>query len=111
MIRIFRASDFSLFAPLVGMMAGGRKLNPSRKDRRKIAITLGEAVDREVQVMLSIQHASNVPFRATADNQALEEEEDYDDFGELILLETFCSLFLCTNRTVSSVFHLPGDSI
>ena len=53
-----------------------------RKDRRKVAITLSEALDGEAQVVLSVQHALNVPLRRQAEESVNEEDEDDDEeFG------------------------------
>lgn len=59
------------------------KLNPSRKDRRKVAITLSEALEREVQVVLSVQHALNVPMRRNPEEQSVEDDEDEEDDDDL----------------------------
>lgn len=75
----FNRSEFSLFSPFTNLSRS--KLNPSRKDRRKAAISLSEAIDREVAVVLSLQHAINVPLRERTEVPHEEEDEDEDDLG------------------------------
>lgn len=41
-----------------------RKLNPSRRDRHKEAINILDTIDRDIQVHLLIQHATNIPLKA-----------------------------------------------
>lgn len=59
------------------------KLNPSRKDRRKVAISLSEALEREVQVVLSVQHALNVPLRRNPKEQSVEEDDEEEEDEDL----------------------------
>lgn len=74
--RFCSASEFSFFIPFFNL--NGRKLNPSRKDRRKVAITLNEAIDKEVEMVLTVNHAINVPLRMMSDDDETNDDEDED---------------------------------
>ena len=76
-------------------------MNPSRKDRRKAAITLTEALGREVQVHLSLQHAINVPMRVRTEEVTEDEEYDDDELERFIPCSTFAEIE-CDNKTMSS---------
>lgn len=94
-------------------------MNPSRKDRRKAAISLSEAIDREVAVVLSLQHAINVPLRERTEVAREEEDEDEDDLGAKLalpmipfkLVYNLMFIFIITCRSILSLFNVRGDGV
>ena len=74
---------------------------------------MADALDREVQVVISVQHAINVPMkRLLEDSVANEEDEDEDEFGlnfsnEKIVLK----INLLSFRSIHSMCYICGNCI